>query len=1176
MIKLTKIRLINWHYFLNTTANIENITFLTGENGTGKSTIIDAMQIVLLGDTTGRNFNKAANERTGRTLRGYLRCETGETPDGQVVVLRPGRFTTYIALQFYDTVKDHEFTLGIVIDSFADGKDDRHFFWLNTGFPSNNFTNKDLIDTNVRALTYREFEEYLSSNYKRGDYQFFETNELYRQFLKKVLGNLSDKYFTLFKKSVSFVPISDISQFITEFVCDVEHKVNIEPMRKNIEQYRLLQVQSNRLRERIEALKRIEEAYSKYTETKKYLGTLTYVSARADFDYAQSTLTADENRLASLQNSLTTISEQIVQVDQQIRDLNKDREGLMAKKVGSAGYSMSSDLSQRKERVEQRIAALKTQEQNILKQVYEYCADFATAAADCRSSLSQINLDEISNDDNFKDKISQFLNLCIEVANQCEEVKANCQADSLDPKCLEPLQKDMDAFRRGVSALLVQIDQTIYTLSSEHQELSQQLKNVGSGQKILPGAYQACLHDFTETLRARHPDAKVKMFGDCIDVNDPQWTAALEACLGQNLLNIFVDPAYYTEAYRIMAEIVQRYNYYHLNVIDSERVMQFVAEHPASPSSCASLIDAASDEARAYADYLLGRIRKCQTFEEARNSSSGLLANCTGYRNFTTWYLRRPQSLLIGTKVDASSALGVRDRFNVVDRAIGRLRFLSQSLSQASNLNVMSAREALNYRDDLLQMKEIPDLEAQVQRLDDQLKEGNLKDVAAIDAQIKAVDEDLADLSQRREQLAVDKGGTLRDIDRLMKETLPQDRAQVENYRTALADYTDEEREAYEQAYEELRSKYNTDQVKEQARSLYSRFVQRQKSTKDVLLSERTRYITTYNLSYDTTQENTNEPFSSELNELSNVLLPEYNKKIEEAHSAAIREFKDDFVYKLRQLIETVHSQIDELNEALVDVRFGRDRYRFTVSPNKDLLEYYNMIMDPLLLTTGDADDMFMSKYKAQMDELFALISDEGDSNEQDRERIRQNIERFTDYTTYLNFDLLVKRGEGPNAVESSLAHSFRRQSGGETQTPFYISILASFAQLYRASSDDNTLRLVIFDEAFSKMDSGRIKEAVNLLRGFGLQGVISTPPAKLGDLAKLVDESLVAMHNDKLRMSYLDLYQDTTRSIGNIKAWNLQAKDSADAASGSAEAQPAAEAPAQSENPEGKTAPQE
>ena len=103
---LKTVKIINWHYFWNQTLNIEQIVFLTGVNASGKSTLIDAMQVVLLGDTSGRHFNKAAAEKSNRTLRGYLRGELGDSLEGGFHYLRNGRFTSYIVLEFYDDVND--------------------------------------------------------------------------------------------------------------------------------------------------------------------------------------------------------------------------------------------------------------------------------------------------------------------------------------------------------------------------------------------------------------------------------------------------------------------------------------------------------------------------------------------------------------------------------------------------------------------------------------------------------------------------------------------------------------------------------------------------------------------------------------------------------------------------------------------------------------------------------------------------------------------------------------------------------------------------------------------------------------------------------------------------------------------------------------------------------------
>ena len=72
MKRLEKMLLINWHYIRHELLEFKDINFLTGKNGAGKSTIIDALQLLLLGDTTGHFFNKAAN-KVQPHLKGYFR-----------------------------------------------------------------------------------------------------------------------------------------------------------------------------------------------------------------------------------------------------------------------------------------------------------------------------------------------------------------------------------------------------------------------------------------------------------------------------------------------------------------------------------------------------------------------------------------------------------------------------------------------------------------------------------------------------------------------------------------------------------------------------------------------------------------------------------------------------------------------------------------------------------------------------------------------------------------------------------------------------------------------------------------------------------------------------------------------------------------------------------------------
>ena len=53
---LTRIQLVNWHYFQNERISLNGSTLISGENTAGKSTILDAIQLVLTTNCTSAIF----------------------------------------------------------------------------------------------------------------------------------------------------------------------------------------------------------------------------------------------------------------------------------------------------------------------------------------------------------------------------------------------------------------------------------------------------------------------------------------------------------------------------------------------------------------------------------------------------------------------------------------------------------------------------------------------------------------------------------------------------------------------------------------------------------------------------------------------------------------------------------------------------------------------------------------------------------------------------------------------------------------------------------------------------------------------------------------------------------------------------------------------------------------
>ena len=74
------------------------------------------------------------------------------------------------------------------------------------------------------------------------------------------LGQINKKFFRLLKKAVPFSPIMDIKGFISEFVCDVENKIDITDMQENIRYYKQLEHDLDIVKRKIGIFKEIAKS----------------------------------------------------------------------------------------------------------------------------------------------------------------------------------------------------------------------------------------------------------------------------------------------------------------------------------------------------------------------------------------------------------------------------------------------------------------------------------------------------------------------------------------------------------------------------------------------------------------------------------------------------------------------------------------------------------------------------------------------------------------------------------------------------------------------------------------------------------------------------------------------------------------------------------------------------
>ena len=349
---LSRICLNNWHYITKRTLSFnDEINFFTGHSGSGKSTVIDAMQIVLYANTDGRGFfNKAAADDSDRSLIEYLRGMVNIGDNNEFSYLRNQNFSSTIVLELKRSDTGQCQCVGIVFDvETATNEISRRFFWHKGPMWDNGYRG------GKRTMSIIEIEEYLQANYSKEEYFLTSHNERFRRILyDSYLGGLdSEKFPLLFKRAIPFRMNIKLEDFVKEYIC-MEQDIHIEDMQESVMQYGRMRKKIEDTCAEIQSLKQIEDRFQSYADKEQQIKKCSYFVQKLEILQLQSEVRtlADKVR-AGRRGPGKADHRPEASVDEQIGELTRQSDELL-RRIASTGYEeLKNQLKSLNELLEQ-------------------------------------------------------------------------------------------------------------------------------------------------------------------------------------------------------------------------------------------------------------------------------------------------------------------------------------------------------------------------------------------------------------------------------------------------------------------------------------------------------------------------------------------------------------------------------------------------------------------------------------------------------------------------------------------------------------------------------------------------------------------------------------------------------------------------------------------------------
>lgn len=1098
---LSKICLNNWHYIDRKVLTLsEGINFFTGHSGSGKSTVLDALQIVLYADTDGRRFfNKAAADDSDRSLIEYLRGMVNISENNESQYLRNKNFSSTIVLELQQTDTHEKQCVGVVFDvETATNEITRLFFWHTGGLLENCYR------AEKRCLTTSEVREYLQRKFTPEQFYCGPSNERFRRQLYDIyLGGLDmEKFPRLFKRAIPFKMNIKLEDFVKEYIC-MEQDIHIEDLQESVMQYGRMQGKIEETLEEVRCLNEIRETYQSYVEKQQAVENCTYQINRLEMLQLEQKIQETHDRIAGRTEEIERQKVRQKNLETEEKELQKDYEEILVR-IANSGYSgLETELENLNETLE-RLGKSKARWQQVSGRLKEW--------KDKDVTPNQTIWD-----------IEKFTD------------------GNISEGELERLKKSLTEIRRNLENDRQDTTTQLNKIKKEEKEARDELKDLKQGKKAYPRELEEARYELRNRLHERCGTfVNVQILADLLDIKDERWHNAVEGYLGNNKLLLVVEPEYAKDALEVYRDMDKR-KYFRAAVLDTERVGG--AQYEIRPGSLAEEVTARETYVQSYIHFILGNVKKCETVEELRDCKIGVTPDCVLYHSFRLQHINPDnytRRAYIGETSMRQRIRRLEDKCRELQESRLPLQEMLEEIKRLMELEVLSQPTA-DYMQWIQDVGQIAGKEKQKIHLTEQMKKLREESVNVLEEQKidimriqnekrNSLDAVKREIWQNEESVGKFKAVIIESEAALAEKTKAMDALREKAGLAAVM-------EDQFQRYLESRKSVNYDYMKRQKIGECAPLEHESEQAYQKLIDVRSTYIQKYpNRSFSTSVKS-NTVYDKLLDSLQCDELEQYREAANEQAKSAVEHFKDDFIYKIRYAIREAYQRKDELNRVISRLDFGKDKYQFVITKNKGADgKFYKMFMDDALQInpqqlSGTMDNqlnMFTMEHEEEygelMNELIQIFIPPENATKEELDAAKKNMEKYADYRTYLSFDMQ-QIVQGEKDMKIGLSKMIRKNSGGEGQNPLYVALLASFAQVYRVNLSPKihrnpTIRLVVLDEAFSKMDAEKVASCISLIRGLGFQAIISATNDKIQNYLENVDKTFVYANPNKRHIS--------------------------------------------------------